>query len=451
MGRNAWIDHWEPEDPGFWAATGRRVAVRNLIFSVFAEHVGFSVWSLMSVLVLFMGPAYGFAPGPAAVAQKFLLVSVATLVGAILRVPYTFAVARFGGRNWTVISAALLLLPTIFAAVVMKPGVSYGTLVLLAVVIGVGGGNFASSMTNVNAFYPQRRKGWALGVNAGGGNLGVAVVQLVGLAVIAGAGVTAPRLVLAVYLPLVVLAAVGAALFMNNLSTVRNDTGAALLAVKQPHMWIMAVLYIGTFGSFIGYSFAFGLVLQNQFLRTPLQAAALTFLGPLIGSLTRSAGGALADRFGGARVTLVTFALMAAGTAVCIAASSAKSLPLFVAAFLVIFALTGIGNGSTYRMIPAIFKAKGEALFGDDAAGAAAWSRRVSGGVIGLVGAVGALGGLFINLTFRESFLSARSGIPAFVGFLIFYAVCCGVTYVVYVRRPVVRQTERAELAYQSV
>jgi NNP family nitrate/nitrite transporter-like MFS transporter len=449
MGRNAWIDHWEPEDPGFWAATGRRVAVRNLVFSVFAEHVGFSVWSLMSVLVLFMGPAYGFEPGPKAVAQKFLLVSVATLVGAVLRVPYTFAVARFGGRNWTVISAALLLLPTIFAAVVMKPGVSYGTLLVLAVVIGVGGGNFASSMTNVNAFYPQRRKGWALGVNAGGGNLGVAVVQLVGLAVIAGAGVTAPRLMLAVYIPLVVLAAAGAALFMDNLSTVRNDTGAALLAVKQPHMWIMSLLYVGTFGSFIGYSFAFGLVLQNQFLRTPLQAAALTFLGPLIGSLTRSGGGALADRFGGARVTLVTFALMAVGAAVCIAASSAKSLPLFVVGFLAVFALTGIGNGSTYRMIPAIFKAKGEALFGDDAAGAAAWSRRVSGAVIGLVGAVGALGGLFINLAFRESFLTAKSGIPAFVGFLVFYAVCCGVTYLVYVRRPVA--VRNAELAYQSV
>src|SRR3954470_11543935 len=124
MGRDAWIERWEPEDPGFWAATGRRVAVRNLVFSVFAEHIGFSVWSLMSVLVLFMGPAYGFDVG-----QKFLLVSVPTLVGAILRVPYTFAVARFGGRNWTVFSAALLLVPTITAAVVMKPGVSFGTLV----------------------------------------------------------------------------------------------------------------------------------------------------------------------------------------------------------------------------------------------------------------------------------------------------------------------------------
>ena len=453
MERKRWIEHWEPEDPAFWAETGRRVAVRNLIFSVFAEHVGFSVWSLMSVLVLFMGPAYGFTPGPAAVAQKFLLVSVATLVGAVLRVPYTFAVARFGGRNWTVFSAGLLLVPTVLAAVVMRPGVSFGTLVLLSVVIGVGGGNFASSMTNVNAFYPQRRKGWALGVNAGGGNLGVAVVQLVGLAVIAGAGAGAPRLVLAVYIPLVVLAALGAALFMDNLSTVRNDTGAALLAVRQPHMWIMAVLYVGTFGSFIGYSFAFGLVLQNQFLRTPLQAAALTFLGPLVGSLTRSAGGALADRLGGARVTLVTFALMAAGTAGCVAASAERSLPLFVAAFLVIFALAGIGNGSTYRMIPAIFKARGEALFGGDAAAAAAWGRRVSGAVIGLVGAVGALGGLFINLAFRESFLTAKSGIPAFVGFLVFYALCCGVTYLVYLRRPAAAPSaaERAELAYQSI
>src|SRR5687768_1176091 len=144
-----WIDDWRPEDPEFWGSTGAPIARRNLIFSILSEHIGFSIWSLWSVLVLFMGPEYGIDP-----AGKFFLVSVATLVGAAVRVPYTFAVARFGGRNWTVVSATLLLLPTAAAWLVMEPGTSYGTYLLVAVLTGVGGGNFASSMTNINSFFP---------------------------------------------------------------------------------------------------------------------------------------------------------------------------------------------------------------------------------------------------------------------------------------------------------
>src|SRR6185369_4177726 len=195
-----WIEEWHPEDPGFWAAGGARIARRNLLFSIFSEHIGFSVWSLWSVLVLFLGKDYGFDP-----AQKFLLTALPTLVGSVLRLPYTFAVARFGGRNWTVISALLLLAPTILAATLVKPGVSFNTLLAIATVAGVGGGNFASSMANINAFYPDRLKGWALGINAGGGNIGVAAVQLVGLAVIAIAGPHAPRWVAGVYLPLIII------------------------------------------------------------------------------------------------------------------------------------------------------------------------------------------------------------------------------------------------------
>ncbi len=297
-----WIDQWDPEDEVFWATTGERVARRNLLLSVVSEHIGFSIWSLWSVLVLFMGPEYGVDA-----AGKFFLVSMATLVGAVARVPYTFAVARFGGRNWTVISATLLLVPTAAAWAVMEPGMSYRTFLLVAVLTGVGGGNFASSMTNINAFFPLHRKGWALGLNAGGGNIGVPVVQLVGLLVIATAGDGSPRLLLAVYTPLIVVAAVLAWRYMDNLAPVTNDTGAALAAARDVDTWIMSFLYVGTFGSFIGYSFAFGLVLQNQFDRTPLQAATVTFVGPLLGSLVRPAGGAWADRFGGARITLCTF------------------------------------------------------------------------------------------------------------------------------------------------
>ncbi|NLU71126.1 NarK/NasA family nitrate transporter [Streptomyces sp. HNM0575] len=438
-GKGRWIESWQPEDETFWRETGERVAHRNLLLSVFSEHIGFSVWTLWSVLVLFMGPEYGVDP-----AGKFLLISAATLVGAVARVPYTFAVARFGGRNWTVISASLLLIPTVAALVVMRPGTSFATFMVVALLTGVGGGNFASSMTNINSFFPLRRKGWALGVNAGGGNIGVPVVQLAGLAVIATAGAGHPRVLLAIYVPLIVIAAVCSARWMDNLAPVRNDTGAAREALRDRHTWIMSFLYIGTFGSFIGYSFAFGLVLQTQFARTPLQAASLTFLGPLLGSLVRPVGGQLADRFGGARITLWNFAAMGAATLVVVAASVLESLPVFLVGFTALFVLSGVGNGSTYKMIPAVFQERalaeaaqaGETADAGVAAAAAADGRRRSGAAMGLIGAVGALGGLGINLAFRQSFETVGTGTAAYLTFLVFYAVCCAVTRAVYLRRP---------------
>ncbi|MFG2945449.1 nitrate/nitrite transporter [Streptomyces adustus] len=423
-----WIEHWDPEDEAFWQESGEKVARRNLLFSVLAEHIGFSVWTLWSVLVLFMGPEYGLTP-----ADKFLLTSVVTLVGAVVRVPYTFAVAVFGGRNWTVISASLLLIPTVAAFTVMEPGTSFSTFLLVALLAGFGGGNFASSMTNINAFFPLRKKGWALGLNAGGGNIGVPVIQLVALAVIGASG--GPRVVLAIYIPLIVLAATLAALRMDNIASVKNDTGAAIDAAKDAHTWIMSFLYVGTFGSFIGYSFAFGQVLTNEFGRTPLQAAYLTFIGPLLGSLIRPVGGRLADRFGGARITLYNFVGMAAATACLVFASMAKSLPLFVSVFVVLFVLSGLGNGSTYKMIPGIFHAKALAK-GLTGEAAARHGRRLSGASMGLIGAVGALGGVGINLAFRQSFLSYGSGTGAFVAFLAFYGLCFAVTWSVYLRRP---------------
>ena len=430
-GKRYWIDQWEPEDPEFWERTGKRIALRNLVFSVFAEHVGFSIWSLWSVMVLFMGPKYGLSA-----ADKFLLVSTPTVVGAMLRIPYTLAVARFGGRNWTIVSAALLLVPTALAALVMHPGTSLGTFLIVAAIAGVGGGNFASSMANINTFYPERRKGWALGLNAGGGNLGVAVVQLVGLLVLGSVGAAQPRVVLWIYLPLIVIAAVCATFFMNNISSVRGDTKAIREAVTDVHCWVMSLLYIGTFGSFIGYGFAFGLVLQNQFGRTPVQAAAVTFLGPLLGSLARPAGGWLADRIGGAKVTFAIFALMALGTGLTMLASHAKSLSLFTAGFVLLFVLSGVGNGSTYKMIPAIFRAKAMSSVGTEPGRAEALlrARRLSGAVIGIAGALGALGGTFINLAFRASFSATHSGIVAFAAFLAFYGICVVVTWSVYLR-----------------
>lgn len=423
--RGHWIDDWRPDDPAFWRNGGARIARRNLIFSIFSEHIGFSVWTMWSVLVLFLGPQYGIDP-----AGKFLLTAVPALVGAVLRIPYTFAVARFGGRNWTIFSAALLLVPSILAAFLIEPGVSYTTMLILAAVAGVGGGNFASSMANINAFYPDRLKGWALGINAGGGNLGVAAVQLVGLFVLATFGAGSPGIVAGIYIPLIVVAALGSALFMDNLSQARNEKRGMRDATREPHTWIMSLLYIGTFGSFIGFGFAFGQVLQVQFAEqfdTPVKAAYLTFLGPLLGSLIRPVGGALADRLGGARVTFWNFVAMMAGASIVLLASQQRSLALYLVGFIALFVFSGIGNGSTYKMIPAIFRAKHAGNDHD--------ARRLSGAVIGIAGAIGAFGGVLVNLAFRQSFLTYQTADAAYIAFIAFYALCVLVTWAVYLRR----------------
>jgi MFS transporter, NNP family, nitrate/nitrite transporter len=436
------ITDWDPEDVVAWEAGNKNIARRNLIWSVVAEHIGFSVWSIWSVMVLFMPEAvYGFSAG-----DKFLLGATATLVGACLRIPYTLATATFGGRNWTVFSAFVLLIPTVGA---MWPLWPY---LVCAALAGFGGGNFASSMTNINAFYPQRLKGWALGINAGGGNIGVPMVQLVGLLVIATFGNRQPYWVCAVYLVALAIAGIGAALYMDNLELHKIDLTAMGAILRERDTWVISLLYIGTFGSFIGFAFAFGQVLQINFAaggqsaaQASLHAAQIAFIGPLLGSLSRVYGGKLADRIGGGRVTLWVFAGMILGAGILVGvstlddhtsgAATAAMMGGYVVGFIVLFLLSGIGNGSVYKMIPSIFEARSRSLEVSEGE-RVVWSRAMSGALIGFAGAVGALGGVGINLALRQSYLSSHSATTAFWIFLAFYVVACAVTWAMYVRRP---------------
>jgi NNP family nitrate/nitrite transporter-like MFS transporter len=380
-----------------------------------------------------MTPKTGFVMSAG---DKFLLASVVTLVGSAVRPLYGYAVTRLGGRTWTTISAVFLLVPVIGATILMGyPKAPFSAFVICAAVSGIGGGSFASSTTNINFFFPEREKGRALGINAGAGNLGVASVQLAGLLIIAAAGLKQPRALTLIFVPLLVIAVVLACLRMDNLPGMRTRGTVYGDALKDPYTWTISVLYIGTFGSFIGYSFAFGLVLQNDFGRTPIQAASLTFIGPLLGSLIRPYGGHLADRFGAAGVTLVSFAGLAVGTAVTVAASAMESLPLFIVAFVALFVLSGLGNGSTYAMIPLPYQAASARSIaaGEDPATARLAARRKAGAVIAIAGTFGGLGGVAINLAFRQSYAAAHSARPALIGFLAFYAVCVAVT--LYARR----------------
>ncbi len=422
-GRSGWIEHWDPEDEAFWQGGGRAVARRNLVPSIIAEFLGFAVWASWSIVVPQLGAA-GFA---LTVDQQYWLVAVPALVGATLRIPYTFAVPRFGGRNWTVVSALLLLLPaTALAVVATRPATPFWVLLVVAALAGLGGGNFASSMANISFFYPEREKGRALGLNAAGGNLGTAFVQLVvPVVVVAGGGLALERAGL-MFLPLVLGAAVLAWHRMSNLAGARADCRAFGAATRSRHTWVISFLYVGTFGSFIGYAGAFPTLLAGQF---PQVGMSLAFLGALVGSLARPAGGVLADRWGGAPVTIASFVVMAAGAVGAAAALGSRDVGLFLGSFLVLFVASGAGNGATYRMIPAVFQV------GATTPERAAAARKAAAGCLGIAGAVGAFGGFLIPRGFAVSTTLAGSLVPALWVFVGMYAVMAATTWAVY-RRP---------------
>jgi NNP family nitrate/nitrite transporter-like MFS transporter len=430
--RGRWIDVWDPEDVTFWAGTGQKVARRNLWPSIFAEFLGFSVWQLWSIVVVSL-PAAGFAYSTD---QLFWLVAVPSLVGATLRLPYTFAVPKFGGRNWTVVSALLLLIPTTGLAVfVGRPETPFWLMALVAATAGFGGGNFASSMTNISFFYPERSKGAALGINAAGGNLGVAVVQFaVPLVIVAGAGLSLERAGL-LWIPLIVLSAALAWRLMANLSGATSSFRTSVVAAKRPHTWVISFLYIGTFGSFIGFSAAFPLLIKTTFPDIP--AVRIAFIGALLGSLARPLGGRLSDRIGGARITIAVFVTMAAGILAAIASLNAGSFGAFLASFVLLFVASGAGNGSTYRMIPAVFRTTTK---NPDGTTDLPRARREAAACIGIASAVGAYGGFLVPRGFAMSTEQFGSLVPALYTFCGFYAVCLLVTYFCYLRGPLGRE-----------
>jgi NNP family nitrate/nitrite transporter-like MFS transporter len=432
-----WIDHWEPDNEEFWERTGKRIARRNLIFSIFAEHLGFAIWVLWSVVVINLANV-GLTMN---LAEMFWLTAIPNLVGSTLRIPYTFAVPKFGGRLWTMISAGLLLIPSVLLAVVVPSGwlaaqshdTQFWVLLVCAATAGFGGGNFSSSMANISFFYPEKKKGFALGLNAAGGNLGVAIVQLVvPLVIIIGVPSAAARLPkhevhLAyaglVWIPFVVAAALCAWLFMDSLTEAKSDARSYVVALRHSQTWIMSILYIGTFGSFIGYSFALPLVIKNTFpeflAANPFIAtylAGLGFMGALIGSIARPFGGWLSDRIGGAKVTLWCFIGMGLFTASAMVGVNEHSFTLFFTSYMVIFLLSGAANGSTYRMIPSIFAALGRkeaAEKGLDPSATMLKFRREAAAVIGIAGAIGAFGGFLIQVIFRQASLGVTAKVAA--------------------------------------
>ncbi|HJW73546.1 MAG TPA: hypothetical protein VJ486_12015 [Geothrix sp.] len=493
------LTEWKPEDPQAWAAGGSRIAWRNLAFSVPSLLCAFSVWMFWSILTVRMKDA-GF---PFTDAQLFTLISIAGLSGATLRIPNSFMVALAGGRNVVALTTAMLIAPALGAGIALQSlATPFSTFVILAVLSGVGGGNFSSSMSNINGFFPKRLSGLALGLNAGIGNLGVSVMQLVVPAVMGsalfGALSGAPHITALgkqmwvqngalVWLPFLVVLGLGSWFFMNNLPahdseptsaamgtilglhlpafgsvgliawivvrypklSLSAQLGLVLLAIvvclgllkllpgkvktsldkqfaifRMKHTWVMTLLYIMTFGSFIGYSAAFPLLLKLFFGKSVSNPATYAFLGPLVGSLIRPVGGWLSDKFRGSIVTQWSTVIQIVGAlAVAAVIKQAQGDPNpahlftpFLLSFLLLFLGSGIGNGSTFQMVPFIFEPQ------------------FAGPVLGWTGAIAAYGSYVIPTVFKAQ-IAAGTVQYALYGFAIFYVVCLAVNGWFYARK----------------
>ncbi|MFT5288673.1 MAG: NNP family nitrate/nitrite transporter-like MFS transporter [Planctomycetota bacterium] len=535
------LDTWDPEDESFWDSTGSKIAQRNLWISIPNLLCGFSVWLYWGMIAKFIQKLHfantelfnftfmndgEFFTGDKYRSLMFTLPAVAGLAGATLRIPNSFMIAICGGRNVKFMTTLLLLLPALGAGIALQdPNTPFLTFILLAALSGVGGGAFASSMSNISFFFPKRVQGLSLGLNAGLGNAGVSVMQFLlpwiitfgafgslggdGIEIAAGDATKTLWIQNAslVWVPVLIFLAIVAFLGMNNLPqhkcgstpvaigkflwlTFLGYLGAALaiflliipwggfpvllkifvilvvavvvtlLAMRfltpketkenligqfsifrNKHNWVMTWLYTMTFGSFIGYANAFPKLIDDVFgvirvgadgnplveslinPNAPISSSYI-WIGAGVGALIRPLGGWLSDKLGGARVTqwdtvIMIGATIGAGYLVSLASQSATPevyfMP-FLLTFILLFATTGIGNGSTFRMIPIIF------------------SREQAGPVLGWTSAIAAYGAFLIPKIFATQ-LSAGTPERALYGFAVYYLSCLVVNWWFYARK----------------
>ena len=450
------LTRWEPENSAFWQQEGRAVARRNLWISIPALLLAFAIWQVWSVAVVNL-PNIGFKYTPN---QLFWLAAVPALSGATLRIFYSFMVPIFGGRLWTTLTTASLLIPAIgLGLAVQNPNTSYVTMMVLALLCGFGGGNFSSSMANISFFFPKAEKGTALGLNAGLGNLGVSVVQFVVPLIITmgvfGAiggesqiwvkGDQTKQIWLQnagfVWVPFIIVSSLAAWFGMNDIASAKASFADQAVIFSRKHNWLMCWLYLGTFGSFLGFAAGFPLLIKSQFAGVnPTQYA---FLGALVGGLARPFGGWLSDKIGGAKVTQFVFIGMIAGVMGVLAflphGGQGGNFWGFFACFLALFALTGIGNGSTFMQVPAIFSQLHQRLAAGKGAEAqqqaVASANKEAAAVLGFSAALAAYGGFFIPKSYGTSIEMTGGVDAALYGFIVFYVSCLLINWWYYARK----------------
>jgi NNP family nitrate/nitrite transporter-like MFS transporter len=524
------IADWRPEDAQFWESKGKHIASRNLWISIPNLLCGFAVWAMWGIItVQMLNLGFPFKP-----ADLFTLTAIAGLMGATFRIPASFFIRLSGGRNTIFLTSALLMLPAFFTGMALQDkNTPLWVFQACAFFSGIGGGNFACSMSNISGFYPKRLQGTGLGLNAGLGNFGVTTMQILiplvmtvslfgavgggSMVLTKDSGWIMGKIVAgtptyiqnagfvwaAILLPLVVAAWFG----MNNLLPLSPNYGGTLAAFskilylwgitsvigalglylylpaptglgllnmwialpmtivatlaamklaafgemkgniakqfeifKNKHTWSLTVLYLVTFGSFIGFSMAlplsitviFGIshvpdaagVMQHT-LKNPNAPSALTYawIGPFVGALIRPVGGWISDKVGGSIVTQVISAIMvgaSAGVGYVMMQAYGSATPeqyfsSFMWLFVLLFAASGIGNGSTFRTVGVIF------------------DRQQAGPVLGWTSAVAAYGA-FIAPVVIGAQIKAGTPQTAMYGFAIFYALCLILNWWFYLR-----------------
>ena len=446
------IQDWQPEDNQFWLNTGKKIASRNLWISVPCLLLAFCVWMLFSAVAVNLNRVgFNFTTD-----QLFLLTALPSVSGAILRVPYSFVIPIFGGRRWTAISTVFMVIPCIWLGIaIQNPETSFNTFIIISLLCGFAGANFASSMANISFFFPKARQGSALGINGGLGNLGVSVMQLtapfiVGFGVFAfigGEGVLqadGSTLWLEnaawIWVPFILFFTLMAWFGMNDLAANKASLRAQLPVLKRGHLWIMSLLYLATFGSFIGFSAGFAMLSKTQF--PDIVILKFAFFGPFLGALARPLGGILSDRFGGVRVTFINFIVMAIFSGLLFLTlpnhGQGGSFAAFYAVFMVLFLTAGLGSGSTFQMIAVVFrKLTVDRIKSEGGSDESAQKEAVteSAAALGFISAIGAMGGFFIPKAFGTSLALTGSPAGAMKIFFVFYIGCVFVTWLVYGRK----------------
>ncbi len=446
------IQDWQPEDNQFWLTSGKKVASRNLWISVPCLLLAFCVWMLFSAVAVNLNRVgFNFTTD-----QLFLLTALPSVSGAILRVPYSFVIPIFGGRRWTAISTVFMVVPCIWLGIaIQNPETSFNTFIIISLLCGFAGANFASSMANISFFFPKARQGSALGINGGLGNLGVSVMQLIApfivgfgvFAFVGGEGVLqadGSTLWLEnaawIWVPFILFFTLMAWFGMNDLAANKASLKAQLPVLKRGHLWIMSLLYLATFGSFIGFSAGFAMLSKTQFPDVVILKFA--FFGPFLGALARPLGGFLSDRFGGVRVTFINFIVMAIFSGLLFLTlpnnGQGGSFAAFYAVFMVLFLTAGLGSGSTFQMIAVVFrKLTVDRIKAQGGSDESAQKKAVteSAAALGFISAIGAMGGFFIPKAFGTSLTLTGSPAGAMKIFFVFYIGCIFVTWLVYGRK----------------
>ena len=418
---------WNPEDAGFWEKYGKRIATQNLYTSTWALVLSFVAWTLWATIAAklkFIG--FNFSDD-----QIFTLAALPGLVGATGRLFYTYLPGLIGGRNSTFITTALLLLPLFgLGRALQDPTTPYETFVLLVSFIGIAGANFSASMANIGFFFPKANKGFALGINAGIGNLGVSLIYLTApillgwnLSSLFGEGVPGPDGMMYVQnvcyfwtIP-TALTLVLVWLFMDNLPLPKQSPKSMMSIFGNKHTWLMCWIYTCGFGSFIGFSAALGLLVAKEFPEMPFSYAA--FLGPFIGAGIRPVGGLLADKMdSGSRVTLISLFVMLGASFLVLFGVEAHRFPVFFGAFLLLFLTTGFINGASFRMIPYIFNNPFHSSL-----------------VTGFTAAIAAYGAFFIPKLFGFAYANYGVVAPAFYILIAFTVSTIGITWYFYDRK----------------